>query len=143
MAIDSLDEKLINLLMQDAHKSSEVLAKQLDVSSSTVRRRLKKLVKSGIINIIAIPEPSTIGLPLEAIIAFDVDHESLNSTIEILKKQPQVRWVAATSGRFDIMVYAWFSSTDNLYYFIESEIGGLEGLKSTETFICLHVAKHP
>ncbi len=143
MTIDSFDEQLINLLMQDASKSSEVLAKQLNVHSSTIRRRIQRLVEQKRIRIIALPEPKDVGLHLEAVIALDVTHDKLNFALEVLSKYPQVRWLAATSGRFDIMTYVWFHSTDELYKFVETEIGSLEGLKNSETFICLHVAKHP
>ena len=54
--IDSLDEQLINLLAKDAKQSSEVLARQLCVSSSTIRRRMKKLVQGGVLRITALPE---------------------------------------------------------------------------------------
>ncbi len=143
MTIDLLDEQLFNLLMEDARKSSDVLAKQLNVSSSTIRRRMKRLVEQEIIHIIALPDPSKIGLSLEAVVALDIVQENVNAVIEVLRKHPKVRWVSATSGRFDVMAYVWFASTDELYDFMGSEIGSLEGLKNSETFICLHVAKHP
>ena len=143
MAIDSIDEQLINLLAQDATKSSEVLAKQLNVHSSTIRRRIKKLVEQKKIHIIAIPEPSEVGLFLEAVVALDVVHDKLNIAMEALIKYPEVRWLAVTSGRFDIMAYMWFHSTNELYKFVETEVGSLEGVRNSETFICLHVAKHP
>jgi Lrp/AsnC family transcriptional regulator for asnA, asnC and gidA len=142
MTSDWLDEQLINLLMQDARKSSDVLAEQLNVSSSTIRRRIKKLVEQGKIHIIAVPEPGKIGLPLEAVIALDVAHENISVVMESLNKHPQVRWLAAMSGQFDIMAYVWCHSTEELYKFIETEVGRLEGLKNSETFICLHVSKH-
>jgi len=44
-----LDERLIELLSQDARQSSQALANQLNVSSSTVRRRISKLVKRGVL----------------------------------------------------------------------------------------------
>ena len=43
-----LDERLIELLSQDARQGSEALAKRLNVSSSTVRRRISKLVNQGV-----------------------------------------------------------------------------------------------
>jgi len=141
--IDLLDKQLIELLMQDAGKSSGMLAKRLNVHSSTIRRRIKKLVEQKKIRIIALPKPSEVGLFLEAVIALDVAHDKLNSAMETLGKHPEVRWLAATSGRFDIMTYVWFHSTDELYNFIETKVGNLEGLKNSETFICLHVEKHP
>jgi len=44
-----LDERLIELLSQDARQSSQALAKRLNVSSSTIRRRISKLVKRGVL----------------------------------------------------------------------------------------------
>ena len=140
---DSLDKQLVELLMQDARVSSNVLAKQLNISSSTVRRRMKKLVEHGIIHIIALPEPSKIGKFMEAVIALDVSHEKINLVVEKLSKYPEVRWIAVTSGRFDIMAYVWLNSTEYLYKFIEEDVGRLEGIRNSETFICLHVEKHP
>jgi hypothetical protein len=42
-----LDERLIELLSQDARQSGQALAEHLNVSSSTIRRRISKLVKRG------------------------------------------------------------------------------------------------
>lgn len=129
------------MLMQDARRSSNVLGKELNVSSSTVRRRMKRLVEQGVANIIAVPEPSKVGLMVEAIIAMDISHERVDEILHELRKFPQVRWVAATSGRFDVMAYVWLDSTEELYRFIENEVGKLEGIIKSETFICLHVEK--
>jgi hypothetical protein len=35
----------------------------------------------------------------------------------------------------------WFSSTEELYTFMESEIGKIEGIQRSETFIGLHEEK--
>ncbi|MFC2005953.1 Lrp/AsnC family transcriptional regulator [Chloroflexota bacterium] len=141
--VNLLDKRLVDLLAEDAHQSSEVLAKQLRVSSSTVRRKINKLLQQKVIRIIAKPDPSKIGLPLAAMISFNVAHESLNLVIKALSKRPEVKFLAATSGRFDLIATLWFSSTDELYNFMESEVAKLEGVRNTETFVCLHVAKRP
>ena len=141
MMLDSIEEQLINLLMKDARQSSGTLAEQLQVSSSTVRRRMKRLIDQGLIHIIALPEPGKIGFSLEAVIALDVETDRLHSTMDALRKYPQVRWLAAVSGQFDIMANVWFPSTEELFKFMESEVGRMEGVKNSETFICLHVEK--
>lgn len=140
-SIDQLDRKLIDLLMRDARKSSIELGKELNVSSSTIRRRMKRLVDQGVANIIAVPEPSKVGLMVEAIIALDIGNEKIAPILKALREYPQVRWVAATSGRFDVMAYVWLDSTEELYKFIENEVSKLEGIVKSETFICLHVEK--
>lgn len=141
MMIDSLDEQLINLLVRDARQSSKVLAEQLCVSSSTIRRRVNKLIQQGVLRIVALPEPGKVGFSLRVIIAFNVAHEKLNAIMEALNSRSEVKALNATSGRFDIIAYMWFHSTDELFDFMENEIGKLEGIKNTETFICLHVRK--
>ena len=139
--IDSLDKKLITFLEQDARQGVDRLANQLGVSSSTISRRIEKLLKNNVIRIVAKPEPTKINLPLSAIVAFDVDHDKLNSVTKILNSRQEVRWLAVTSGRFDIFALMWFPSTEELFRFMENEVGKLEGVINTETFISLHVEK--
>ena len=140
--IDSLDNKLIELLTHDASQTGDVITKQLKVSPATIRRRKQLLIKRGAIRIAAIPDADKTGYPLKAVIAFDIGHDALKAAMEKLVNRPEVKWMSATSGRFDLMASVWFKSTDALYEFMETEVAKLEGLKNTETFICLRVAKH-
>ena len=138
---DGVDEQLITLLGQDARQSSEALARQLGLSAATIRRRLKKLLKSGVIRTIALVDPAKSGFPLTAIIAFDVAHDKLQSTTKMLAEKLEIRWVASTTGRFDIIALARFHSTNELSDFLQNQVSNIEGLHDTETFICLNVNK--
>ena len=137
--VDSLDRKLVGLLQEDAGRSSEVMAKQLKVSAATVRRRVRKLIKSRVIRISAIVDPGKVGLPLAVVIAIDVAHDKLDSAIRALTSRPEVIWVSATTGRYDIVALARFSSTDELSRFVQSEMAKVEGVRDSETFICLRM----
>ncbi len=139
--IDLLDRELITLLEQDANQTSEKLADQLFVSPSTVRRRIQQLLKGGVIRIVAIPEPKQVGFPLIAVIAFQVSHEKGSSFIKTLSSREDVKFLGATTGRFDVIALMWFASTEQLFEFMQKDIGKIEGIKATETFLCLHVEK--
>ena len=139
--VDQFDKKLISLLEQDARQTSEKLAEQLSASPSTVRRRLGELIKRGVIRVVAIPEPKQIGVPLVAIVAFQVLHEKATSFLKTLGSRKDVKCLYVTSGRFDAMALMWFSSTEQLYDFMEKEVSKIEGIKATETFVCLHAEK--
>jgi Lrp/AsnC family transcriptional regulator for asnA, asnC and gidA len=139
--IDLLDKELISLLERDANQTSGKLAKQLSVSPSTVRRRINELIKRGVMRKVAIPEPKAIGLPLIAVVAFQISHEKTNSFLKVLSSKENVKCLYVTSGRFDAIALMWFSSTEQLFEFMEKEVAKLEGVKATETFICLHVEK--
>ena len=139
--IDALDEKLIKLLVDDARQSSLKLAKQLKVSAATVRRRVRKLIESEVLHIVAAVDPNRIGLPLAALIAFDVTHEKLGEVMEMLANRPEVKWVSTSTGRYDILALVRLGSTDELSDLMQKELAQMEGLRDSETFVCLHVAK--
>ena len=96
---ESLDERLIELPSQDARQNSQVLAKQLNVSSSTVRRRISKLVKRGVLRFATPAEPAEFGFYVRAIIAFDAEHDKAMEIMELLSGRSEFKGLAATSGR--------------------------------------------
>lgn len=136
--VDALDKKLIDLLQEDAGRSSDVIAKRLKVSAATVRRRIRRLVKNNVISIGAIVDPGKVELPLAAIIALDVTSDKLDSVMKALASRPEIIWVSTTTGQFDIISLARFPSTDELSRFVLNEMSKIEGIKDSETFICLH-----
>ena len=139
--MNSFDERLIQLLGKDAQQTSEALAKQLNVSAATVRRRLKRLIENGVIRIMASADAKKLGFPLTAIIAFNVAHDNINSAMQTLSSQPEVKWISTTTGRFDVLAMVLFRSTDELSEFIHTQVAKIDGIRDSETFICLHVKK--
>ena len=141
MKMDLLDEHLIKLLAQDAQVSSEVLAKKLKVTPATVRRRLSELIKKKVVRILAAVDPNKVGLPLAAVIAYNVEHDKLDLAVNLLAHRPEVTWISTTTGRFDIISLVRVASTDELYEFINKVMSQIDGLKNSETFVCMHVEK--
>ena len=141
MGIDLLDEELIKLLAKNGRESTEVLAKKLKVTPSTIRRRVNELIKSETIRIVAVVDPKKAGYPLAAVIAYDVEHDKLDSAMKLLANLPEVTWVSSTTGRFDIISVQRFASTDDLNDFINKVMSQIEGLRDSEAFVCLHQGK--
>jgi len=139
--LDSLDKRLLELLGENASQSGEALAKKLDVSPSTVRRRIRRLNQSGILRTAALVHPAKVGFPLVAVMAFDVSHDKLESVTEKLAARPEVKFVTTTTGRFDVLAFVWFRSTDELSEFVQKDLATVDGIRDTETFLCLQVKK--
>jgi DNA-binding Lrp family transcriptional regulator len=139
--IDSLDKRIAQLLAKDAQQNHKTLSKQLNVSSATVRRRIKKLMNSDLLRIIGVVDPNKFGFPLTVLIALDIVPNQLISTVEKLIKMPEIRWASKTTGRFDIIAMARFSSTETFSQFLSNELSKLKGLRDSETFMCLDVDK--
>jgi Lrp/AsnC family transcriptional regulator for asnA, asnC and gidA len=139
--IDQLDARLIQLLGQDARQNSNSLAKQLNTSSATIRRRVKKLQESGILHVIGVVDPSEVGLSVNAIIAFKVAHDNMKTILDTLASWREITWIATTTGRFDILARGRFTSTNELSKFLTEQVGSIKGVTSSETFICMDVKK--
>ena len=138
---DSTTERLIQILMQDAWQSSLSLSKQLHLSPITVRRRIAKLLEKGIIRIVAVTNPPEGAPSFVAIIAIDVIQNKIKEVIQQLANRPEVVWCSPTTGRFDILTMVRFASNEDLYKFIQDELPTIEGIKDSETFICLHMKR--
>jgi DNA-binding Lrp family transcriptional regulator len=138
---DSTDEKIIRLLSKDSRQSSRKLSKQLKISASTIRSRLKKLIRNENLQFIIAIDPFKVGLPVVAHILLDVEQDKITQTLEVLVKFPEINYVSATSGRFDIIVFACFVSHHELAQFLQNQLGKLEGVRDSETLICLDIRK--
>ena len=139
--LDAMDYKSIKLLEQNAWQRSEALARVLNVSSPTIRRRLRRLIQNGVLRAVAIADPGEVDVPLTAMIALNVAHQNLDNIIKILAGLPEIRWLAMTTGRFDIIALAQFHSTEELTEFLHRKLALVEGIKDSETFVCLHLEK--
>ena len=139
--ISALDEKIIHLLETDGRQTSIMLGKALDVSPSTVRHRLNKLLSSGVLKITARVDPTKVGLHTVALINFDVAQGKVPLALKQLEAFPEVKWISVTTGRFDIAAIAAFPSTKELSAFLQYDIPKIDGVRDTESFICLEAHK--
>jgi len=137
----SIDLELLSLIGKDARQNSETLAKQLKISSATVRRKLRSFLKNDQLRITGVVDPAQFGFTLSVVIAIDVETDKLESVIESLVSQPRIWWVTTTTGRYDVLMVARFSSSDDLSDFLINVIGNIEGIKDSETSVCLDVKK--
>ena len=140
-SIDLIDKKIALELGQDALQRSDKIAKKLNISSATVRRRIRNLTQSGVVRIIGVVDPQIFGLPLASIIALNITPDKINFAINEIAKRPEIRWVSTTTGRYSIIALGRFNSNDHLSDFISRNLALLEGLKECETFICLDMKK--
>ena len=134
---DQIDYQLAILMGQDGRQNSETLAKKLKLSAATVRRRLRKLFSTDALRIVGIVDPAKFDMSVAVIIGLDIAHDKVASVLEVLAGKSEIRIVASTSGRFDAMALARFSSIRHLSDFITLNLSQIDGVKDSETFVCL------
>lgn len=139
--VDELDRRLIMELAKDARQSSAELSSKLNVSATTVRRRIRLLQDRRVATFVAVADPIKLGYSLTAIVALEVDLNKIDEVAKSLATCENVRYVSLCTGNHDIFVGAWFRSSVELKQFVKDYIGDLPGIRKTETFIVLDVIK--
>lgn len=135
------DVALIKALQADGRASYASLARRLKVGESTVRRRMRHLLKEQTILITALADPFKVGLDHCALIGLDVDLPRLDSVMEALAKEDMVHFVASTAGRYDVFIAVHCSSQKELATFVSERLSVVEGIRQSETFIYLKLRK--
>ena len=135
------DEKLISYIANNARQSAEQISKKLQVSATTVRRRLKTAVREGIMRNVALVDPDKAGLAVQAVLGFNVSRDNFEITLNYLERQPAIKWLAAVTGEYDIVARAAFTSFDELSAFLRDTVGNIKGINNAESFICLETPK--
>jgi|WetSurMetagenome_2_1015567.scaffolds.fasta_scaffold12571_2 Lrp/AsnC family transcriptional regulator for asnA, asnC and gidA len=135
------DEQIVSMIGDNARLSAEKLARKLKVSPTTVRRHLKAATRKGIIHTVAVVDPDKVGLTLQAVLGFNVSRDSLDSIMDKLEKESEIKWLVAVTGEYDIMARAAFTSIDELSAFLRDKLSNIKGINNTESFICLNIPK--
>ncbi len=140
-AMDDLDLRLIGELTKDARQSSAELSRKLNVSETTIRRRIQHLEEQDIITFTAIVNPSKLGYNIIAIIALEVELGQIDKISESLANCPNVRYVSLCTGNHDLFIGTWFHSSSELTQFVKDYLAGVPGIRKSETFLILDVKK--
>ena len=134
--IDNLDLKILSELSNDASISVPKLSKKIDVNSSVVYSRIKRLVKRKLIERFTIDvNDAELGYEVKALTGINIDTKQRDNVIEQLFNIDGVREVAEVTGRFDILVTMYSRSLDQMHKMVSEKIGRVEGIQSSESFI--------
>ena len=134
--IDNLDLKILSELSKDASISVPRLSKKININSSVVYSRIKRLVKRGLIKKFTIViNDEALGFNVKALTGITMDSKLRDNVLGELFKIPSVREVAEVTGRFDVLVTMTARSLDEMHQIISEKVGRIEGVQKTETFI--------
>lgn len=135
--MDDLDRSILTQLSQDARISVAVLSRRLKVARSTVQARLERLESTGAIAgyTVRLGE-SARSARIRATVLLVIEPRALAAVLARLKVMPEVERIHTTSGRVDLALQLAAPSTSALDEALD-KIGGIEGVKSSESLIHL------
>jgi Lrp/AsnC family transcriptional regulator, regulator for asnA, asnC and gidA len=138
--LDEIDRKLIDELRRDGRLAHTELGRRIGVSESTIRKRLHRLVRNGIIEIAARVNLTRLGFDLSVIMQVLCHPGERMSVADALATFPEVRFISIVAQQYDIHASASLSSRIEVVKLLE-KIGKIPGIQRVNTFFELQVIK--
>lgn len=140
-ALDSIDREILRILQRDGRTSNTEIARRLGTTETTVRKRVAAMRDNDFFEIVAVPTPRIAGFNVSAIIGLSVSLPDLREVAAALVEQKEVRYCGLSTGRFDVMIEAFFTDHEHVLRFTTDVLGTLPGITDVETSLILAIEK--
>ncbi|GGO79040.1 AsnC family transcriptional regulator [Marinobacterium nitratireducens] len=135
--ISKQDERLIHLLRRNARVSVTELARELNLSRSTVQNRINRLEATGVIRGYSVELGGEFSRQQVAAHVSIKVHQKLTVKTNIeLEQISQVAQLFAVSGEYDLIAIVQAPSLEELSAVLD-DIGNLDGVERTNSSVVL------
>ena len=133
---DNIDLKILSELSNNSSISVPLLSKKINVNSSVVYSRIKRLVKRKLIERFTIEiNNKELGYAVKSLTGINMDSKKRDNIIEELFKINEVREISEVTGRFDILVTMYARNLEDMHQLVSEQIGKIQGIVGSESFI--------
>jgi Lrp/AsnC family transcriptional regulator for asnA, asnC and gidA len=139
--VDRTDRAIINHLQYDGRMSFTDIAAELSISEGAVRRRVKRLVEDGVLQIVGIAEPQFLGWNAAGMIGVAVQAGRVDAVANQIAQFPEVSYLFMASGGFDLFAEVYCKDMDHFVSFLNQKLQKVPGVQRTETFMILKMYK--
>nr|WP_300307636.1 Lrp/AsnC family transcriptional regulator [uncultured Anaerostipes sp.] len=127
--LDTLDQKIIKLLMKNARMSYSEIGEKVGISRVAVKMRIQALEKKGVIEeYTTIINPQKISGVVSCYFELEVSHETLQEVIRRLKENEKITQVYRVTGENKLHIHAVTASNEELDRLIQEDMDTLPGI---------------
>ena len=144
--LDETDLKLLRLLQEDARLTTKQLAARVNLSTTPVFERLKRLERDGyILKYVAVLDAEKLNLGFEVFCSVKLKQMSRDvamNFVQVIKDIPQVTECYNISGEFDYLLK--IHAPDMKYYneFVINVLGTVDSIGSIQSSFVMNEIKH-
>jgi Lrp/AsnC family transcriptional regulator for asnA, asnC and gidA len=139
-ALDRLSKQIIEQLQQDGRRSYAAIARAVGLSEAATRQRVQRLIDERVIQIAAVTDAAAVGFHRMALLGITVEGD-IRSVADKLAGLAEAEYVVICAGQFDVLVELICEDDAHLLRTIDESVRTIPGVRSTETFVYLKVAK--
>ena len=138
--LDEGNRAIIEALQRDGRLPYGAIAEEVGLSEAAVRRRVQRLRDAGVMQIVAVTDPLQLGFYRQAMVGVRVEGD-LRSVADKLSELEEVDYVVMCAGSFDLLVEVVCEDDDALFRLLNDSFRSIPGVRSTESFVYLKLAK--
>ncbi|TDD13230.1 Lrp/AsnC family transcriptional regulator [Nonomuraea diastatica] len=139
VVLDDLSKQIIEQLQADGRMPYAAIGKAVGLSEAAVRQRVQRLQDAGVMQIVAVTDPLTLGFPRQAMIGVTCEGD-LESVADELAAIEEIDYVVLTAGSFDVIVEVVCEGDGHLLEIL-SKIRAIPAVRTTESFVYLKLRK--
>jgi Lrp/AsnC family transcriptional regulator, regulator for asnA, asnC and gidA len=138
--LDAISKAIIEQLQSDGRRAYARIASAVGLSEAAVRQRVARLIEAGVMQIVAVTNPLQLGFARQAMIGIKVEG-NLDPVVDALRALQEVDYLVLTAGSFDVLVEVVCADDDHLLDLMNQKIRTIPGVRATESFVYLKLAK--
>jgi Lrp/AsnC family transcriptional regulator, regulator for asnA, asnC and gidA len=138
--LDAHDRAIIESLQRDGRRPYAEIAKGIGLSESAVRRRVQQLRDTGVVQIVAVTDPLQLGFNRQALVGIKVEGDVREVAAQLVPVR-EVDYVVMCAGSYDLLVELVCENDDHLLHVLNDSVRTIPGVRTTETFLYLKLAK--
>lgn len=138
---DDTDRAIITRLQYDGRTPHTDIASDLGISEASVRRRAKRLMDEGVLQIVGVAEPQFLGWNAAGMVGVTVRAGEIDTVAGQIAAFPEVSYLFMASGGFDLFVEVYCKDLDHFVSFLNEKLQMVPGVERTETFMILKMYK--
>lgn len=139
--LDEIDQKIISYLQYDGRMPFTTIASKLNITETTVRRRVKQLVDSEKMQIVAIVKPEDLGWNEAAMIGISVVPNRIEEVMLEIAQLSEVTYLFQAAGEFDLFAEVYCRDRAHFVTFLNDRLQQIPGVIRTQSFMILKMQK--
>ena len=139
VVLDDISKQIIEQLQHDGRQSYAAIGKAVGLSEAAIRQRVQRLQEAGVLQIVAVTDPLTLGFSRQAMIGVQCEGDLLEAA-DSLAAIEEIDYVVVTAGSFDLLCEVVCEDDDHLLEVL-SQVRNVPSVTSTETFVYLKLRK--
>ena len=137
--LDDVAKQIIEQLQEDGRRPYATIGKAVGLSEAAVRQRVKRLLDAGVMQIVAVTDPLTLGFRRQTMIGIRCVGD-LERVADLLADMTEIDYIVITAGSFDLLAEVVCEDDDQLLEII-SRVRTIPSVTTTETFVYLKLRK--